>query len=269
MYQTVIDQFADTAAAKAKAMSANPAGFLAAAAMAGAYVGIGIILIFSLGQLADPSVRPLVMGLSFGIALTLVVFAGAELFTGHTMIMTLGLLKKRTNGGDLTRSWVLTWVGNLAGSVIVATLFWLGGGGQVLKTGADLVFNTAAAKMSAAPLALLARGILCNWLVCLALWMSARAKDDTAKVFLIFWCLYAFIASGYEHSIANMTIFAIALLGNHPDTVSVAGAAYNLFWVTLGNAIAGAVFMAGGYWLANGLPAKTAATPAPAPVAAE
>lgn len=269
MYQTVIDQFADTAAAKAKAMSANPAGFLAAAAMAGAYVGIGIILIFSLGQLADPSVRPLVMGLSFGIALTLVVFAGAELFTGHTMIMTLGLLKKRTNGGDLGRSWVLTWVGNLAGSVIVAALFWLGGGGQVLKTGADLVFNTAAAKMGAAPLALLARGILCNWLVCLALWMSARAKDDTAKIFLIFWCLYAFIASGYEHSIANMTIFAIALLGNHPDTVSLAGAAYNLFWVTLGNAIAGAVFMAGGYWLANGLPAKDAAAPIPTPIAAE
>ena len=63
----------------------------------------------------------------------------------------------------------------------------------------------------------------------------------------IFWCLLAFIASGYEHSIANMTIFAVALLGNHPETVSLGGMAHNLLWVTLGNAVAGSMFMAAGY----------------------
>lgn len=268
MYQTVIDQFADTAAAKARAIRDNPFGFLIASAMAGAYVGIGIILIFSLGQLAEPASRPLIMGVSFGIALSLVVFAGAELFTGHTMFMTLGLLKKKITGLDLTRSWLMTWIGNLAGSVLVGWLFFTGGGGQILKEGADLVFNVASAKMSAGPLELLTRGILCNWLVCLALWTSARAKDDAAKLLLIFWCLFAFIASGYEHSVANMTVFALALLGNHPETVSIGGAAHNLLWVTLGNTIAGAVFMAAGYWQANGraAPAKLAT---PQAVAAE
>jgi nitrite transporter NirC len=86
----------------------------------------------------------------------------------------------------------------------------------------------------------------------LAIWTSARAKDDAAKVLLIFWCLFAFIASGYEHSIANMTIFAVALLGEHQDRVSIDGAAHLLLWGSLGNIIAGAVFMAAGYWQANG-----------------
>jgi len=262
MYQTVIDQFAETAASKARAIRDNPLGFFIASAMAGAYVGIGIILIFSLGQLVDPSIRPLVMGASFGIALTLVVFAGSELFTGHTMIMTLGVLKGTAKPSDLGRSWGMTWTGNLAGSVLIAAIFVLGGGGQIMKEGADFIYTAASAKMSAAPLALLARGILCNWLVCLALWSSARAKDDTTKCIIIFWCLFAFIASGYEHSVANMTVFALALLGNHPETVTLAGAAYNLFWVTLGNIISGVVFVAGGYFLANGRPARALSTTA-------
>jgi nitrite transporter NirC len=112
--------------------------------------------------------------------------------------------------------------------------------------------------MAAAPMALLARGILCNWLVCLALWTSSRAKDDAAKCILISWCLFAFIASGYEHSVANMTVFALAQLGHHPENITLAGAAYNLFWVTLGNIIGGAVFVAAGYWQANGRQASLA-----------
>jgi len=261
MYQTVIDQFADTATTKARAIRENPIGFLIASAMAGAYVGLAIVLIFSLGQLVDPAMRPLVMGLSFGIALTLIIFAGGELFTGHTMIMSLGLMKGSVTPADVGRSWAFTWGGNLLGSVVVAAIFVLGGGGQILKEGADFIQTAATAKMSAAPLALLARGILCNWLVCLAIWSSARAKDDAAKCIIIFWCLFAFIASGYEHSVANMTVFAIALLGKHPETVTLAGAAYNLFWVTLGNIIAGVVFMAGGYFLANGTPVRLKSNP--------
>lgn len=255
MYQATIDQFAELASAKDRFLRTNPIGFLIASAMAGAYVGIGIILIFSLGQTIDPSIRGLVMGASFGVALTLVVFAGSELFTGHTMIMALGLLRGKTDLNALGRSWVMTWVGNLIGSVALAALFVLGGGGQILKSGADLIFNVAANKMSAPAIELVARGILCNWLVCLALWTSARATSDAAKCILIFWCLFAFIASGFEHSIANMTIFAIALLAKHPDTVTLAGMAHNLLWVTLGNAIAGTMFMAFGYWRANENPA--------------
>ncbi len=268
MYQDTIDQFADTAAKKLTALADNGLGFFVAAMMAGAYVGLGIIAIFSIGQGLDPSVRSLAMGLTFAIALTLVVFAGAELFTGYTMVMTFGVLRRRVSLGGLLASWAVTWLGNLAGAAALGTIFWLGGGGAILKQGADLIFATADAKMHAAPLALVAKGILCNWLVCLALWTSARTTNDAAKCILIFWCLFAFIASGFEHSVANMTVFAIALLGNHPDTVTIAGAFYNLLWVSLGNIIAGVVFVGCGYVLSAGR-SKPATLPSPTAVPAE
>jgi nitrite transporter NirC len=268
MYQDTIDHFADLAGKKAQAIADNPFGFFIACCMAGAYIGLGILAIFSIGQGVEAAYRPLAMGLTFAIALTLVVFAGAELFTGHTMIMAIGLMRGTVGFGGLAKSWTLTWVGNLVGAVALAALFWLGGGGAILKQGADLAFTAANAKMHAAPVALLARGILCNWLVCLAIWMSARTKSDTTKCIVIFWCLFAFIASGFEHSIANMTLFSVALLGAHPDTVTLGGMFYNLLWVTVGNVIAGALFVAGGYGLASGK-ASAAIASSPHAVAAE
>ena len=91
----------------------NPFGFWVAAAMAGAYVGLGIILIFTLGNLLDPALRPLVMGATFGIALTLVIIAGAELFTGHTMFLTLGVKTGRISLPAALRAGAQSWGGNL------------------------------------------------------------------------------------------------------------------------------------------------------------
>lgn len=247
-------EFAVLARSKAELLRNNALGFFLAAMMAGAYVGIGILLIFSVGENVDPSVRNMVMGCSFGIALTLVIFAGSELFTGHTMYMTLGLLAGATSVRDLGRSWMTTWCGNLIGCVGLAFLFVMGGGGSILQEGADLLHVVATKKMTAPATELVVRAILCNWLVCLAIWTAARTTNDTAKCILIFWCLFAFIATGFEHSIANMTIFSLALLSEHPDTVTLAGAARNLFWVTIGNAISGAGFMGLGYWLVCGRP---------------
>ena len=111
--------------------------------------------------------------------------------------------------------------------------------------------------LNAPALELVARAILCNWLVCLAIWTSARMTNDTAKCIAIFWCLYAFIASGFEHSVANMTLLPIALLADHPPTVSLGGLGWNLLWVTIGNAISGAGIMGLGYWAASRVPAAT------------
>ncbi|MEZ5614251.1 MAG: nitrite transporter NirC [Rhodocyclaceae bacterium] len=260
MYADTLEHFAAVAEKKAAVIRSHPLPFLVGAMMAGAYVGLGIILIFSVGATLDPSLRRLAMGASFGIALTLVIFAGSELFTGHTMFMTIGRLRRRITTGDLAASWTLSWLGNLAGAVLLALTFVAGGGGALLAEGAALLNNVAAAKMNAPAGELFARAILCNWLVCLAIWMAARTASDTAKLGVIFWCLFAFIASGYEHSVANMTLFAIALLGQHPETVGLAGMAHNLLWVTLGNAVAGSLFMAAGYAFAS--------KPVPAPAAA-
>lgn len=251
MYLDTLDSFAAVAAKKADVIRRFPLPFLVSAMMAGAYVGLGIILIFSVGAKADPAWQRLVMGASFGIALTLVIFAGSELFTGHTMFMPIGWLRRRITGSDLAASWTLSWIGNLAGAAALAWIFYAGGGGALLNEGAPLLNKVAAAKMNGSAGELFARAVLCNWLVCLAIWMAARTSSDAAKLGVIFWCLFAFIASGYEHSVANMTLFSIALLGEHPETINLAGMAHNLLWVTLGNALAGSVFMAGGYWYAS------------------
>ncbi len=134
-------------------------------------------------------------------------------------------------------------------------MFTAGGGGLILGAGEDaLPYKVAAKKMHGTGVQLFAKAVLCNWLVCLALWCSARAKDDVTKCIVIFWCLYAFIAAGFEHSVANMMVFSVALMSDHPDSISLAGPAYNLAFVTLGNTFAGAVIMDWGYWRAASRP---------------
>ena len=250
MYQETLDHFANLGGKKADLMARSPLAFITGALMAGAYIGFGIILIFSVAATIGAPFQKLVMGVSFGIALTLVVFAGAELFTGHTMYMTLGWLKRITTLKDLAIVWVTSWTFNLVGSVGLAVIFAIGGGGILFDDGASLLHKVAEYKMNSPAVALVARAILCNWLVCLALWMAARVRGDAAKAIVIFWCLFAFIASGYEHSVANMTLLSLALLSDPPATISVVGMAHNLLWVTLGNIIGGGIFMAFGYWKA-------------------
>ena len=249
MYMDTVDALAKVAAAKVTLLKQNPLGFFIGSMMAGAYVGFGIILIFIVGSAADYAYQKLIMGASFGIALILVVFAGAELFTGHTMYMPFGWLRKTISGANLATVWPIVWIGNLIGSAGLAALFVLGGAAGMVSDSSSFLNQVAAAKMNAPAIELLARAMLCNWLVCLSLWMSSRTNNDAAKCIVIFWCLFAFIASGFEHSVANMTLFSIALLGKHPATVSLSGMAYNLFWVTLGNLLSGSLFMALGYWL--------------------
>ncbi len=248
MYLDTVDQFAEIAHEKSDFLKRSPLGFWISAMMAGAFIGLGIILIFSIGSDADPGYRALVMGASFGVALTLVVFAGADLFTGHTMFMPMGMLRGRVGWSDLAASWTVSWLGNLAGAGLLAIVFIAGGGGAMLHSKSGLLMTVAAAKMGAPALALFCRAVLCNWLVCLALWMSQRTTSDAAKCIVIFWCLFAFIGSGFEHSVANMTLLGVALLAEHPETISLAGLFHNLLWVTLGNIVSGALIMGAGYW---------------------
>jgi nitrite transporter NirC len=237
-------------AAKAKCglLSRNPVGYFVASMLAGMFIGLGILLIFSLGgQLAGAPHTKLVMGASFGIALSLVVIAGAELFTGNNLVAFAGLLQKTISAGQLVKLGIVCYIGNWAGSIFVAALFFATG----LSTGSvgEFIANTAAAKMTAAPAALLFRGILCNTLVCLAVWSGFRCKSESGKLIMIFWCLFAFITSGYEHSIANMTLLTAALFAPFQAAVSLSGYFYNLGLVTLGNILGGVFCVALPYFL--------------------
>ena len=251
MYKDTTKVFAEIAVKKINYFKENPLGFFISTMMAGAYVGIGIILILTLGNEAEPASRKMVMGCFFGITLTLIIFAGAELFSGHTMYMTFGFLYKKINLWEVIKDWFICWYGNLFGAIMLSVLFVIGGGGGWIEDQTSLVHVLADQKMNSSIPQLIARAIICNWLICLAIWMSARTENDTAKAILIFWCLFAFVAAGFEHGIANMTVFTISLLGNHPETVDVAGVLYNLAWVSIGNIIGGSGFIGVAYYLTS------------------
>jgi nitrite transporter NirC len=260
MYTVDIERMVEMAKKKVGYLRTNPMGYLILSAMAGIYLGFGICLIFSVGApfWADGSAGlKLVMGASFGIALTLVIFAGSELFTGNNMVCAIGTLARAITMKQVGLIFFYSFVGNLLGSLGVAWLIAQAGVvGQAPHS--DLLLKVAAVKMNGSAWELFIRGILCNWLVCLAVWMAARTTNDAAKIMLIFWCLFAFVGSGFEHSIANQSILGIALFLPHGPDVTWLGLAWNQFWVVLGNVVGGAVFVGGAYWLSS--PVRVQAT---------
>ena len=251
MEHETIAMAAGAARAKAALLRGGPLQYLILSALAGAYVGLGIVLIFAIGaplQAVGSGATRAVMGASFGVALTLVIFAGSELFTGNNMFMTVGLLSKTVDGAALLRVWIASFVGNLAGSLLLAMA--TAASGVLSKAPAkEFVLGVVAAKRAAPASELFFRGVLCNALVCLAVWMGMRTRDETARLVLIFWCLFAFIGAGFEHSVANMTLLGIGLFLPHdPALVSWAGFVRNLGFVTLGNIVGGALLIGLPYW---------------------
>lgn len=250
MFGEEINKVVVAAKGKVDFLKENSLGYLISSALAGLYVGLGIMLIFTIGGLLTESnsqVTKIVMGASFGVALSLVVFAGAELFTGNNFVMTVGLVKKSVGIMDSLKIWIASFTGNLLGSILGGYLFVMAG----LAKGpvGDFIVKTTSIKMNLSSNELFARGILCNILVCLAVWCTFRMKEEVGKLIMIFWCLFVFITAGFEHSVANMTLMAIGLFTSHPETVTVGGYIYNLFFVTLGNFIGGAIFLALPYCL--------------------
>jgi nitrite transporter NirC len=248
---------ANVARAKSAMLSANPVGYFVASMLAGIYVGLGILLIFTIGGLLSglPHAR-IVMGVSFGIALSLVVIAGAELFTGNNLVMTAGRLSGTVSTRQLMLVWIASYFGNWLGSILIALLF-CGAGLAVGPTGA-FIAATSAYKTGAAFIQLFMRGVLCNVLVCAAVWCGYRCKSEAAKLIMIFWCLYAFITSGYEHSIANMTLLSVGLLAPGDAAISTGGYLYNILTVTLGNVTGGVLFVALPYFAISRETAKAA-----------
>ena len=244
MFNDEITAVSNAAKAKNNLLGNNPAGYILASILAGIFIGFGVLLAFTVGGLltGNPFAR-ILMGCTFGIALSLVVIAGGELFTGNNFVMAVGLVKKTVSVGACCKIWAVNYFGNMIGSIILAVIFvWCG-----LASGSTGAFisSAAAAKMALPPLALICRGILCNTLVCLAVWCSFRCKSETAKLIIIFWCLLAFITTGYEHCVANMTLLTVSLLSPAADAaVSLGGWVYNIALSTVGNMIGGILFVA-------------------------
>lgn len=247
--------------------------YMASSALAGAFVGIAVVLLASVGgpfAAAGAPAAKLVQGAVFGVALTLVVFAGAELFTGNVMYMLQGLTARAVGIGGLLAVWCASLVGNLVGSIGFAAMVnaggTLGAGAAPGKMGAGeaLIAGAVTAKNAATGPQLFWRSVLCNALVCLALWMAGRTRSDTAKLVVLWWALLAFIASGFEHSVANMTVFG---LGIFQGNAAWGDLWRNLAWTVPGNIVGGGILVGLAYaWVGRpAAPVTVAPEPIPEP----
>lgn len=234
------------------------------AILAGAFIALGAV--FATNTAAGSSALPfgvakLLTGLVFCLGLILVVVGGAELFTGNNLIV-MAWASGKVTGRALMRNWVIVYAGNFVGSFGTALLVlwskqYTFGGGAVGET----ALKIAAGKVSLDFFQAMALGVLCNALVCLAVWLTFSARSTVDKITAIIFPITAFVAAGFEHSIANMYFVPYGLLikGMDPAFVAESGLELsNLTWsnflvnnllpVTIGNIIGGAVLVAAIYW---------------------
>jgi formate/nitrite transporter len=252
---------------------------LALSVLAGAFIALGAMFattVMSNGETFPYGVNRLLGGLTFSLGLILVVVAGAELFTGNNLI-AMAWASRRVSTGRLLGNWALVWVGNFAGAIATAGIMYFTrqytfGHGAVGET-ALTIANTKTGLGWGQAFAL---GIFCNALVCLAVWLSYGARTVTDKILAIVFPISAFVASGFEHSVANMYFISIGLFVKHdrgwlsslgssaPDTSNITWGNFlwgNLVPVTLGNVVGGGLMVGIVYWFIYLRPVASPAHP--------
>lgn len=248
MFSQEFENVAAAAGSKTELLRTRPWTYLLASVLAGVFIGFGVILSNTAAALtASSGLSRLVAGLTFAGGLSLVVFAGSELFTGNHFIIGSGILVGRVSVADGLKVLEMSMLGNWLGAIILSVLFAATG----LADGAvgEFMAQSAQIKMSLSVTALITRAVLCNILVCLAVWCTFRLKSETAKLIMIFWCLFIFITAGFEHSVANMTLLTSAMLGPFKEGLTLGGYLYNIFFSTLGNLLGGIWGVALPYYL--------------------
>ena len=245
-----------------------PARAFALSILAGMMIGTGATFMLLVKGDATLSFGPSQLrgGLCFALGLLCVIVAGAELFTGNCL-MVCAAADKKISWGDVLKNWVIVYVGNLVGSLILVAVL-IGANFAGMNGGAvgNAMINVAYSKISLAPGVIFFRGIMCNWLVCLAVWMGFAGRTVIDKVFTTIFPVMAFVACGFEHCVANMFFLpmGIAAMGTYGFTgdidptkldamvqaLNAGGACYNIGLATLGNIVGGAVFVGLIYWFA-------------------
>lgn len=229
----------------------------------GAFIAIGAVLATTVGTNGPEfpyGLNALLKGLIFTVGLILVIVAGAELFTGNNLIL-IAVLNKKVTLGKMLRNWGIVYLGNLIGALIIALIMVMSkqytfAGGAIGKTALTIANTKSGLEFWSA----LGLGIMCNILVCLAVWMTFSARTTAGKILAIIPPISAFVAAGFEHSVANMYFIPVGLFikAFNPEFAAQAGEFANLSWanffvknllpVTIGNIIGGAIFVGAAYW---------------------
>lgn len=243
MYLADVDKIANTAVDKYGLAKHKPKKYLMRAIVAGFFVVVAIVfsnVTASVFYENYPEFGKLLAAIFFPISIVLVVFIGGELFTGNNMTMALGAYTKRVTWGNVCRVWAYSYIGNFIGCFIFSAIFIGSGASRNLL--AYYMGSTILNKLDVPALQLFLRGVLCNFMVCLAVLTATRMKSESGKLIVMFCLIAAFVIDGFEHSIANMGTFTIAffLLGGLPMALVVK----SMIFVTLGNVVGGAVLLA-------------------------
>ena len=222
------------------------------AVLAGAFISLGAMFytVVVTGSGFGFGVTRLLGGLTFCLGLILVVVAGAELFTGNNLL-AMAWASRLIGTGEILRHWALVYLGNVLGCLgTVQFALWAGladlGGGDVGRT----ALAAAGAKAGLSFGEAFARGLLCNALVCLAVWLAMGGRSVTDKILAVLFPITAFVTLGLEHSIANWFFLPFGLALDGGDAIPLDGVVRNLAVVTAGNIVGGTLLVAGVYWLA-------------------
>ena len=241
---------------KAK-MPAMPMFLLAIAA--GAFIGLGGMYYCIIA--ADPNLgfaaKKMVGGIAFCLGLALVLVAGAELFTGNSL-MIMARLSGRITTPQILRNWIIVWVGNLVGSVVIVFIAFMAHEYTLNGNGVETVMlKIGIAKVSLDSTTIFFKAIMCNLMVCLAVWLAYSCRTVADKIIAIILPISGFVAAGFEHCVANMYFLPFAYLlketGNVPEgmdvsALSIASIAHNILFATAGNIVGGGLFVGALYW---------------------
>jgi len=249
MYNEAINEVLDNAERQSKFLNGNPFGYLVSAMISGIFVSLSTMLGAAVWVLNPESpIKAFLSGAMTPLGLIMVVFAGTMLFTANTFVITTSALKKRITWLDLVKIILMVYVGNWLGTLLLSFVFKMSG--QLQGDIAQYYLSTFGAKLNLSFWQILARGFLCNILVCAAIWSTHRFKSFSAKFMIIFFALLGFMATGFENSIANMSQGSLAMLA--PGGTQIIGIG-NYLWVllgsTLGNILAGVLVFALPLWL--------------------
>lgn len=236
-----VQKFSNAAVNKANLLQNNFSKYFIRSIMAGFFIVVAMIFSNVTGNVfkdADPAMGKFLGAFVFAIAVLLIVLVGGELFTGNNLVMAFGAFDKKVTWGQVGKVWVVSYIGNFVGCLILALIF-VGAGAS--GTG-DYFAGFVGNKLAIPPVEMFLRAVLCNFFVCLAVACGVKLKTESAKFLMICMCIAGFVISGFEHSIANMGIYTVSVC--LVPGVSIAAVLKSMLIVTLGNMVGGALLLA-------------------------
>lgn len=236
-----VEKAAEAGAGKISLLQEDPLRYLLRAVGAGMGLSLVVFVFWTLKQnLHETSAGAVVAAGFFGVGLVIIVFTNTELFTSNNMYLTVSSAEGRTSWRQTALLWISCYFGNLAGAILLTALL-LGAGSLDQLPPDHALFDGALHKAHQAAGVIFFKGILANWIVCLAVRVALRCKEEVAKILVLILIVFIFVYLGFEHSIANMGTFSMAILGG--GTLTVGEALYNLVYSTAGNVVGGALLV--------------------------